>query len=119
MKSRSDVKIRDVTSDNTTKAQCKHCFHFFSQGSNSTLRNHIVHPHCEALKKNKQELSDGSVFVFNPDYHREQFAGLVIQRGLPFNHFDDEQTTRVFQNTVQPRYNHVRICKNHKKTVKN
>ncbi|GJZ17261.1 zinc finger BED domain-containing protein RICESLEEPER 2, partial [Tanacetum coccineum] len=42
---------------------------------------------------------DGQVFMYNPDYLREQFAGLVIQRGLPFNHFDNEQTTRVFQNT--------------------
>ncbi|GJT04284.1 hypothetical protein Tco_0838746 [Tanacetum coccineum] len=32
---------------------------------------------------------------------------LLIQRGLPFNHFDHEQTTRVFQNTMQPRYTHV------------
>nr|GEY57293.1 zinc finger BED domain-containing protein DAYSLEEPER [Tanacetum cinerariifolium] len=75
--------------------------------------SHTVHPHCEALKKNNQEASqstigrDGSVFVFNPDVLREQFAGLVIQRGLSFNHFDDEQTTRVLQNTMQQRYNHV------------
>ncbi|GJX15972.1 zinc finger BED domain-containing protein RICESLEEPER 2-like protein [Tanacetum coccineum] len=50
---------------------------------------------------------DGSVFVYNPDYLCEQFAGLVISRGLPFNHFDHEETTTVFQNTMQPRYNHV------------
>nr|GEX60350.1 hypothetical protein [Tanacetum cinerariifolium] len=50
---------------------------------------------------------DGSVFRYYPDYLREQFAGLVIQRALPFNHFDHEQTTRVFQNTMQPRYTHV------------
>ncbi|GKA35408.1 hypothetical protein Tco_0721899 [Tanacetum coccineum] len=50
---------------------------------------------------------DGQIFMYNPDYLREQFAGLVIQRGLPFNHFDHEQTTRVFQNTLQPRYTHV------------
>ncbi|GJU40207.1 zinc finger BED domain-containing protein RICESLEEPER 2-like protein [Tanacetum coccineum] len=50
---------------------------------------------------------DGQIFMYNPDYLREQFAGLVIQRGLPFNHFDHEQTTRVFQNTMQPRYTHV------------
>nr|GEW93241.1 hypothetical protein [Tanacetum cinerariifolium] len=30
----------------------------------------------------------------------------MIQRGLPLNHFDLEQTTRVFQNTMQPKYNH-------------
>ncbi|GJY05408.1 hypothetical protein Tco_0371348 [Tanacetum coccineum] len=50
---------------------------------------------------------DGSVFRYDPDYLREQFAGLVIQRALPFNRFDHEQTTRVFQNTMQPRYTHV------------
>nr|GEU51000.1 zinc finger BED domain-containing protein RICESLEEPER 2-like [Tanacetum cinerariifolium] len=47
---------------------------------------------------------DRSIFVYNPDVLHEQFAGLVIQRGLPFNHFDNEQTTRVFQNHLQPRY---------------
>nr|GEV57681.1 hypothetical protein [Tanacetum cinerariifolium] len=46
-------------------------------------------------------------FRYDPDYLREQFTGLVIQRALPFNHFDHEQTTRVFQNTMQPRYIHV------------
>ncbi|GKD69065.1 zinc finger BED domain-containing protein RICESLEEPER 2-like protein [Tanacetum coccineum] len=80
--------------------------------SNSTLRSHFTHPHCEALKTVPEPTQssmgrDGSVFVYNPDYLREQFAGLVIQRGLPFNHFDHEQTTRVFQNTMQPKYNHV------------
>nr|GEZ93382.1 zinc finger BED domain-containing protein RICESLEEPER 2-like [Tanacetum cinerariifolium] len=49
----------------------------------------------------------GSVFRYDSDYLREQFAGLVIQRALPFNHFDHEQTTRVFQNTMQPRYTYV------------
>nr|GEV90888.1 zinc finger C2H2-type/integrase DNA-binding domain-containing protein [Tanacetum cinerariifolium] len=52
-------------------------------------------------------LASGSLFVNNPDVLCEQFAGLVIQRGLPFNHFDDEQTTRVFQKHLQPKYNHV------------
>nr|GEW12427.1 transposase [Tanacetum cinerariifolium] len=50
---------------------------------------------------------DGSVFRYDPDYLREQFAGLVTQRALPFNHFNHEQTTREFQNTMQPRYTHV------------
>nr|GEV58285.1 hypothetical protein [Tanacetum cinerariifolium] len=99
-------------SDNTKKAQCIHCLHFFSKDSNSTLKNHISHPHCEALKRvaepGQSSMSrDGSIFVYNPVVIREQFAGLVIQRGLPFNHFDDEQTTRVFQKHLQPKYNHV------------
>ncbi|GJS74065.1 hypothetical protein Tco_0706906 [Tanacetum coccineum] len=98
------------------KAQCKHCFNFLSVGSNTTLKHHISHPHCEVLKAQQNQNPeagqtsmgrDGQIFMFNPDYLREQFAGLVIQRGLPFNHFDHEQTTRVFQNTMQPRYTHV------------
>ncbi|GJS37868.1 hypothetical protein Tco_0536250 [Tanacetum coccineum] len=98
-------------SDNKIRAQCIHCFNFLSASSNSML-SHFTHPHCEALKtvpEPRQQLMgrDGSVFVYNPDYLHKQFAGLVIQRGLPFNHFDHEQTTRVFQNTMQPKYNHV------------
>ncbi|GKD81633.1 hypothetical protein Tco_1348472 [Tanacetum coccineum] len=99
------------------KAQCKYCFHFFSEGSNTTLKNHITHPHCEVLKVQHNHNPGsgansmgryGQISCFNPDYaFGEQFAGLVIQRGLPFNHFDHEQTTRVFQNTMQPRYTHV------------
>nr|GEW47060.1 zinc finger, BED-type, phospholipase-like, homeodomain-like protein [Tanacetum cinerariifolium] len=101
-----------LISDNTKKAQCIHCLHFFSKDSNSTLKNHISHPHFEALKRvaklGQSSMSrDWSLFVYNPDVLREQFAGLVIQRGLPFNHFDDEKTTRVFQKHLQPKYNHV------------
>nr|GFA38915.1 expansin-A11-like [Tanacetum cinerariifolium] len=88
---------------------------FSSPCSNTTLRNHITHPHCEVIKAQKNQnpeagqpsmARDGSVFRYDPDYIREQFAGLVIQRALPLNHFDHEQTTRVFQNTMQPRYTH-------------
>nr|GEU98837.1 ribonuclease H-like domain, reverse transcriptase, RNA-dependent DNA polymerase [Tanacetum cinerariifolium] len=80
--------------------------------SNSTLKNQISYPHCEALKRvsesGQSSMSrDGSIFMYNPDVLREQFAGLVIQRGLPFTHFDDEQTMRVFQKHLQPKYNHV------------
>ncbi|GJS77608.1 hypothetical protein Tco_0727489 [Tanacetum coccineum] len=115
-------------SDNTKKSQCIHCFHFFSKDSNSTLKNHISHPHCEALKRVAQSgqssiSRDESIFVCNPDALREQFAGLVIQRGLPFNHFDDEQTTRVFQNHLQPKYNHDHLdaqeSKQHKSGLEN
>ncbi|GJY65200.1 zinc finger BED domain-containing protein RICESLEEPER 2-like protein [Tanacetum coccineum] len=99
-------------SDNSTKGQCKHCFGFLSSGSNSTLRNYINHPHCEALNTVPEAGQSfmalyGSVFVFNPDVLREQFVGLVIQQGLQFNHFDNAQTTRVFQNHMQLKYNHV------------
>ncbi|GJS27611.1 zinc finger BED domain-containing protein RICESLEEPER 3 [Tanacetum coccineum] len=99
-----------IMTDGHKKAQCKFCFHFFAVGSNTTLKNHISHPHCEVLKAQQNQNPeagqttmgrDGQVFMYNPDYLREQFAGLVIQRGLPFNHFDNEQTTRVFQNNMQ------------------
>nr|GEY48147.1 zinc finger BED domain-containing protein RICESLEEPER 3 [Tanacetum cinerariifolium] len=100
-------------SDNTKKAQCIHCLHFFSKDFNSTLKNHISHPHCEALKRaakpGQSSMSrDGSLFVYNLNVLREQFAGLVFQRGLPFNHFDDEQIKRVFQKYLQPKYNHAK-----------
>ncbi|GKB11756.1 zinc finger, BED-type, phospholipase-like, homeodomain-like protein [Tanacetum coccineum] len=104
-----------IMTNGQKKAQCKYCFHFLSEGSNTTLKNHITHPHCEVLKAQQNQNPeagktsmgrDGQIFMYNPDYLREQFAGLVIQRGLPFNHFDHEQTTRVFQNTMQPRYTH-------------
>ncbi|GKE43766.1 zinc finger BED domain-containing protein RICESLEEPER 2 [Tanacetum coccineum] len=46
-----------IMTDNSQKAQCKHCFHFLSVDSNTTLRNHIEHPHCEAKKlSNTMEL---------------------------------------------------------------
>nr|GEZ07497.1 hypothetical protein [Tanacetum cinerariifolium] len=86
------------------------------EGSNTMLKNHITHPHCEVIKVQKNQnpkagqtfmARDGSVFRYDSDYLREQFASLVIQRALPFNHSDHEQTTRVFQNTMQPRYTHV------------
>nr|GEV86666.1 putative AC transposase [Tanacetum cinerariifolium] len=81
--------------------------------SNSTLKNHISHPHGEALKRSakpgRSSMSrDESLFVYNLDVLRKQFTGLVIQRGLSFNHFDDEQTTRVFQKYLQPKYNHAK-----------
>nr|GEX89268.1 zinc finger, BED-type, phospholipase-like, homeodomain-like protein [Tanacetum cinerariifolium] len=90
--------------DNSQKAQCKHCFHFLSQCSNTTLRNHITHSHCEVIRAQKNQnpeagqtsmARDGSVFRYDPDYLREQFAGLVIQRALPFNHFDNSLFKRV------------------------
>ncbi|GJY38453.1 zinc finger BED domain-containing protein RICESLEEPER 2 [Tanacetum coccineum] len=66
-------------SDNLTKAQCKHFFGFLLLGSNLTLKNHINHPHCEALKmvlkSGKSSMSrDGSVFMYNPDAVRKQFT---------------------------------------------
>nr|GEX18389.1 hypothetical protein [Tanacetum cinerariifolium] len=47
--------------------------------SNSTLKNHISHPHCEALKRvsesGQSSMSrDESIFVYNPDVLREQFT---------------------------------------------
>ncbi|GKA32411.1 zinc finger, BED-type, phospholipase-like, homeodomain-like protein [Tanacetum coccineum] len=82
--------------DRSTKAQCKHCFHFLAAGSNSTLRNHFTIPYCEALKMvskagQSSMARDGSLFVYNPDVVHEQFAGLVIQEGLPLNHFDNSR----------------------------
>nr|GEU67214.1 hypothetical protein [Tanacetum cinerariifolium] len=92
----------------TTFARCQTT----RQGLNVFIASVSNRPHCEALKTvpepSQQSMGlDRSVFVYNPDYLREQFTGLVIQRGLPFNHFDHEKTTRVFQKIMQPKYNHV------------
>nr|GEZ56607.1 hAT family dimerisation domain containing protein [Tanacetum cinerariifolium] len=99
--------------DNPTKAQCKHCFNFLSLRSNSTLRNYITHPHCEALKMileagQSSVAQDGSVFVYNPNVLREQFTSLVIQQGLPFNHFDnnDEGVSKPYATKVQSYKSH-------------
>ncbi|GJX07198.1 hypothetical protein Tco_0195130 [Tanacetum coccineum] len=55
----------------------KHCFHFLSVSSNTTLRNHIAYPHCEAKKAQQNHnpeagqtslARDGSVFRYDPDY---------------------------------------------------
>ncbi|GJW07046.1 hypothetical protein Tco_1569469 [Tanacetum coccineum] len=73
-----------IMTDNSQKAQCKHCFHFLSVGSNTTLRNHIEHPHCEAKKAQKNQNSEAGqtsmardevFFMYDPNYLREQFAG--------------------------------------------
>ncbi|GJW85177.1 zinc finger BED domain-containing protein RICESLEEPER 3 [Tanacetum coccineum] len=93
--------------DNTTKAQCKLCFHLLSAASNSTLRAHIKMKYCDALKavpKAGQSSMgrDGGIFVYNPDIVREQFAGLVIQEALSFNHFDNPRMTRKAKKTMFP-----------------
>ncbi|GJS18238.1 hypothetical protein Tco_0412710 [Tanacetum coccineum] len=74
--------------DNSQKAQCKHCFHFLSVGSNTTLRNQIEHPHCEAKKVQKNQnpeagqtsmARDGSVFRIAPDYEDSRARGFVLR----------------------------------------
>nr|GEZ28299.1 hypothetical protein [Tanacetum cinerariifolium] len=76
-----------ATSKRTRRVHC----------SNTTLRNHIIHPHCEVLKAQKNQNSeagqtsmarDGSVFRYDPDYLREQFAGLGRMCGSDFNIMD-------------------------------
>ncbi|GKA52008.1 zinc finger BED domain-containing protein RICESLEEPER 2-like protein [Tanacetum coccineum] len=47
-----------IMTDNSQNAQCKHCFHFLSVGSNTTLRNHVTHPHCEAKKAQQNQNSE-------------------------------------------------------------
>ncbi|GJV15597.1 hypothetical protein Tco_1360920 [Tanacetum coccineum] len=98
-------------SDNTTKAQCKLCFHFLLASSNSTLKAYI-NKYCDTLKTVPEAVQssrgrDEGIFVYNSDLVREQFSGLVIHEAFPFNHFDNPQMARVFQNHLQPKFNHV------------
>ncbi|GJX29283.1 zinc finger BED domain-containing protein RICESLEEPER 2-like protein [Tanacetum coccineum] len=101
--------------DNSQKAQCKHCFHFLSVGSNTTLRNHITHPHCEAKKAQQNQnpeagqtsmARDGSVFRYDPDYLREQFAGLAIQERYVSTTLTIANKRGVFQNHMN-KFTHV------------
>nr|GEW81310.1 ribonuclease H-like domain-containing protein [Tanacetum cinerariifolium] len=101
-------------SDNTKKAQCIHCFYFFSKDSNSTLKNHISHLHCEALKRvsesGQSSMSrDGSIFVYNPDVLREQFAELLIMSiSTNLEFFDDSYAAKAkkwFNDSLEGLYN--------------
>ncbi|PWA94344.1 hypothetical protein CTI12_AA060020 [Artemisia annua] len=99
-------------SDGKKKAQCKYCLSIMSANSNSTLRAHIKQKYCKALKNTPEAgqssmARDRSIFAYNHEAVRQQFAGLMIKRGLPFNHWDDEDTTEVMQTYVQPMYNQV------------
>nr|GEZ63474.1 zinc finger BED domain-containing protein RICESLEEPER 2 [Tanacetum cinerariifolium] len=74
--------------------------------SNSTLKNHISHPHCEALKRvselEQSSMSgDESIFMYNPDVLREQFAGLVIHRGV--THRVDKYGLEFFDDNYAPK----------------
>ncbi|GJY30418.1 hypothetical protein Tco_0413913 [Tanacetum coccineum] len=83
---------------------------------NSTLRNPITHPHCEALKTvpeaGQSSMSrDGSVFVYNPDVVREQFAGvelLIESISIDLKCFNDGFATKakdLFNGYFQGLYN--------------
>ncbi|GJW75439.1 hypothetical protein Tco_0134809 [Tanacetum coccineum] len=67
-----------------------------ASGSATTGAQQNQNPDAGGKRTDAAE-SDGQVFMYNPDYLREQFAGLVIQRGLPFKHFDNRtDNERVF-----------------------
>ena len=83
-----------------------------SAGSNSTLRAHIHQKYCKALKSVPEQgqssmARDGSIFAYDAEQCRQALARIVIQRGLPFNHWDNEVTTEEMQTYVQPMYNNV------------
>nr|GEX20266.1 hypothetical protein [Tanacetum cinerariifolium] len=90
---------KDVCDYKVKGSWCAQSRTIYAEESTTVVsQNHISHPHCEALKRAAEQgqlsmFRDGSIFVYNPDVLHEQFTGLVIQRGLPFNHFDDKQTT--------------------------
>ncbi|GKB07867.1 cytochrome b561 and DOMON domain-containing protein-like protein [Tanacetum coccineum] len=71
-----------IMTDNSQKAQCKHNFHFLSVSSNTTLRNHIAHPHCEAKKAQQNQ---------NPEQGQNVYR-LVMESLLDFEEgvFDEE-----------------------------
>ncbi|GKA23657.1 putative reverse transcriptase domain-containing protein [Tanacetum coccineum] len=89
--------------DNSTKAQCIHCFSFLSANSNTTLRQHIFHPHCEALKTVPEPRQaamgrDGSV-VFDSDY-RSTTLPTSKQQGC-FRTLCNQNTNHVSRSTLK------------------
>ncbi|GJW60337.1 zinc finger BED domain-containing protein RICESLEEPER 2 [Tanacetum coccineum] len=76
---------------------------FAGASSNSKFRSHFTHPHCEALKTvpepRQQSMGhDGSVFVYNLDYLREQFIELLIESiSTDLEFLDDVHATRTKQ----------------------
>ncbi|PWA81589.1 squalene synthase [Artemisia annua] len=98
-------------SDGSKKARCKACNTYINSNGNSTLRKHTT-KHCKATKGvpgSEQSVmgQDGSIFVYDEKALRQDLAHFVIQEGLPFNHFDNPRLTRLIQQRLQPRYNHV------------
>lgn len=98
-------------SNGSKLARCKHCSKFFKSESNSSLKNHTEKA-CKALKSGTTHgqadmTTQGGVFTYNAEKVREGLAKLVISKGLPFDHFDDERMTKMIQTLLQPRYTHV------------
>jgi hypothetical protein len=97
--------------DKTIKAHCKKCGGFIKSDSNSTLRKHI-NQYCPSLRSVPQPgqssmARDGSIFAYSAEVCRQEFAQLVVQNALPFNHFDNPRMTKVIQTALQPRYTQV------------
>ena len=94
------------------RTRCKACGSFLNAQSNTTLKNHLE-KHCKSLRskpgQDQSQLShDGAdLWNFNVDMVRERMTQFVIQKGLPFKHFDNSRLTKMIQETLQPSYPHV------------
>ncbi|KAI3761006.1 hypothetical protein L1987_51411 [Smallanthus sonchifolius] len=91
------------------RARCKMCGAFLEKDSNTSLKTHMEKS-CPSLKGIPSEgqasmTSEGGIWNFDPNIVRDRMTRLVIQEGLPFNHFDNPRLTRMIQETLQPRYN--------------
>ncbi|GJZ19351.1 hypothetical protein Tco_0555941 [Tanacetum coccineum] len=86
--------------DNSQKSM-QALFHFLSVGSNTTLRNHITHPHCKAKKAQQNQnpeagqtsmARDGSVFKDHLDAKERKQDKSPLEIPLDFEEdvLDDE-----------------------------
>ncbi|KAJ9565269.1 LOW QUALITY PROTEIN: hypothetical protein OSB04_001235 [Centaurea solstitialis] len=90
------------------KARCKMCRKFFAPEGNTMLRNHIQKSR-KALQQRVNPsqahiTSEGGVFIYDNKSLRESFAEFVIQRGLPFDHFDHPTLMEIIQRKMQSLY---------------
>ncbi|KAI3829322.1 hypothetical protein L1987_03442 [Smallanthus sonchifolius] len=102
-----------LLSNGKERARCKMCGAFLGKDSNTSLKTHMEKS-CPSLKGIPSEgqasmTSEGGIWNFDPNIVRDRMARLVIQEGLPFNHFDNPRLTRMIQETLQLRYHQVRI----------
>ena len=95
--------------DGVQKGKCNACGKLLATGGNSTLKRHRE----ACLKKQAPESSQaqidstGHIWTYDQALQRDLQMKCMIQKGLPFNTFDDPRMTNYIQQGLQPKYQKV------------